>query len=148
MTYVRKRYTKTFSPTCAENKDRISFTIAHIGNRNSNSDPGETVTLYDVNQDNQLKSDMGLYQFAKITGVAFKLYFPEGTTPEATPIQWSMGYSASDCLYPKIVPERLQTLATYQTSSCSATQPISRYYRTGAALARQGIEWFNTDEFP
>lgn len=59
-----------------------------------------------------------------------------------------MGYSASECLFPEIVAERLQTLATYQTGSCSATRPISRYYRTGAALARQGIEWFNTDEFP
>lgn len=58
-----------------------------------------------------------------------------------------MGYSASECLFPEIAAERLQTLATYQTSSCSATRPISRYYRTGAALARQGIEWFNTNEF-
>ena len=90
---------------------------------------------------------MELYQFAKITGVAFKIFFPEGTTPEATPCQWAMGYSASEILYPQIVAQRLQTLATYQTSSCSAKTPVSRYFRTGAALARQGVEWFATSEF-
>lgn len=91
---------------------------------------------------------MGLYQYAKISGIAFKLFFPEGTAPEATPVQWALGYSASECLYPGLIPERLQTLATYQTSSCSAINPISRFFRTGAALSRLGIEWFNTDEFP
>lgn len=30
--------------------------------------------------------DMDAYQFFKITGVAYKLFFPEGTTLEATPV--------------------------------------------------------------
>jgi hypothetical protein len=56
---------------------------------------------------------MELYQFFKITGVAFKIFFPEGTEASKTPVQWSMGYSNSEVLYPPIDPERLQTLATY-----------------------------------
>jgi len=56
---------------------------------------------------------MEVYQFAKISGVAFKVFFPEGTEAAKTPVQWSMGYSNSDILYPPIDPERLQTLATY-----------------------------------
>ncbi len=90
---------------------------------------------------------MDVYQFAKISGVAFKVFFPEGTEATKTPVQWSMGYSNSDVLYPPIDTERLQTLATYQTSSCSARTPVSRYFKTGSALLRQGVEWFNTSEF-
>jgi len=30
--------------------------------------------------------DMRLYQFFKITGVAYKLFFPEGTSADATPV--------------------------------------------------------------
>jgi len=58
-----------------------------------------------------------------------------------------MAYSATDIVYPQITSSRMQTLATYQTSSCSATTPIARYYRTGTALARQGVEWFDTIEY-
>lgn len=38
-------------------------------------------------------------------------------------------------------------MTTYQTSSCSARTPVSRYFRTGAALRRLGIEWFQTDSY-
>ena len=91
---------------------------------------------------------MDLYQFAKITGIAWKLIFPPPTTIDATPVQWSTGYSNSSVIYPPIDPARLQTLATYQTGGCDPTKPISRYFRTGSALLRQGVEWFDTAEFP
>ena len=29
---------------------------------------------------------MALYQYFRITGVAFKLFWPEGTDPESTPV--------------------------------------------------------------
>jgi hypothetical protein len=32
------------------------------------------------------------------------------------------------------------------TSSCSATRPISRYFKTGGTLARLGIDWCDTRE--
>jgi len=32
------------------------------------------------------------------------------------------------------------------TSSCSATRPISRYFKTGGTLARLGIDWCDTSE--
>ncbi len=32
------------------------------------------------------------------------------------------------------------------TSSCSATRPISRYFKTGGSLARLGVDWVNTEE--
>jgi len=76
---------------------------------------------------------MAAYQYFRITGVAFKLFFPEGTIPEATPVQWSMGYSNNLIIRPNIPTARLQTLASYNTSSCSASKPISRYFRTGKA---------------
>jgi len=50
---------------------------------------------------------MNLYQYFKITGVAFKVFFPEGTTPEATPISWSMGYSQNEIIRPSLAAERL-----------------------------------------
>ncbi len=45
---------------------------------------------------------MDLYQYLKITGVAFKLLFPEGTTPEATPVQWALGYSNVETMLPEL----------------------------------------------
>lgn len=89
LTYVRKRYTKVFTMdvTGSPSQDTWERTISHIHNRNANaSDVNDTITLFDVDQDDQLSTDMELYQYLKITGVAFKLLFPEGTTPEATPV--------------------------------------------------------------
>ncbi len=92
-------------------------------------------------------SDMRLYQYFRITGMAFKVFFPEGITPAATPVQWSMGYSNNLVLNPSIPTDRLQTLASYNTSSCSAKAPISRYFRLMKAQKRLGIEWCNTTEY-
>jgi len=60
-------------------------TISHIGGHNS-SDPGNTLSLTSANPDSLAGNDMDAYQYFKITGVAFKMFFPEGTTPEATPV--------------------------------------------------------------
>lgn len=91
---------------------------------------------------------MDLYQFARITGVGLKMFFPEGTTTSQTPVQWSMAYSASEVIFPNLPAERMQTMTTYQTSSCNARTPVSRFFRTGAALGRLGIQWFQTDSYP
>lgn len=58
-----------------------------------------------------------------------------------------MGYSSNQIIKPSINFGRLQTLQNYMTSSCSATKPISRYFKTGGSLARLGIDWINTEEF-
>jgi len=58
-----------------------------------------------------------------------------------------MGYSSNQVIKPTVLFQRLQTLATYQTSSCSAKVPVSRFFRTGQTLKRLGIDWCNTDEF-
>ncbi len=79
MTWVRKKYTKTFTLEAPGNSDRAVATISLIGGKN-NQDPLSTVTLTDVNQDTQLKTDMSLYQFFRIRGVAIKTFFPMPTT--------------------------------------------------------------------
>ncbi len=84
---------------------------------------------------------MDAYQFFKITGVAYKIFFPAGTTPGATPVQWSLGYSASSVLNPSLAFGPLQTLANYQTSGCSSMRPVKRYFKIGSTLKRLGIEW-------
>jgi len=94
-----------------------------------------------------LTRDMDAYQYFRVTGMAFKIFFPEGTTPAATPVQWSMGYSNNLIINPSLLPERVQTLASYQTSSCSAKAPISRFFKLFKAQQRLGIEWCNTSEF-
>lgn len=99
LTYVRKRYCKTFTLDAGTGSDRSTVTISHIGGKNS-ADPGNTLTLASVDQDAQLTSDMRLYQFAKITGVAWKLIFPPPTTLDATPVQWSTGYSNNAIIFP------------------------------------------------
>lgn len=83
------------------NGDVAQTTVSLIGAKN-NTEAANTITLFDVNQDNQLGSDMDLYQFFKIRGVAVKLFFPMPTDVASTPIQWALGYSASDILKPSL----------------------------------------------
>lgn len=99
LTYVRKKYTKTFIFKIAQGASETAMTISHIGTKNSNG-TANSITLTDTEQDDNLGTDMDLYQFARITGVAIKMFFPEGTTTSQTPVQWSMAYSASDVIYP------------------------------------------------
>lgn len=58
-----------------------------------------------------------------------------------------MGYSSNQIIKPDVGFERLQSLATYQTSSCDSSKPVSRYFKTLGTLRRLGIEWANTAEF-
>lgn len=83
------------------NGDVAQQTVSLIGAKNAAETAG-TITLFDVNQDNQLGSDMDLYQFFKIRGVAVKLFYPMPTDVASTPIQWALGYSASDVLKPSL----------------------------------------------
>lgn len=145
-TWIRKKYTKVFVMDCEGGSDVWETTVSLIGGKNSNA-VADTYTLNDVNQDSQLKTDMGLYQFFRISGVAIKMFFPMPTDVASSPVQWACAYSASDVLLPAIAPDRVQTLATYQTGSCSQTKPISRYYNTTNALRRFGIQYCSTSEF-
>lgn len=85
MTWIRKKYTKTFTLDAPTADDNISATISIIGAKN-NQTPNSTITLFDVNQDQQLTGDMKLYQFFRIRGVAIKLFFPMPTTENASPV--------------------------------------------------------------
>lgn len=51
-------------------------------------------------------------------------------------------------MLPAIVPERVQTLATYQTGACNQNKAISRYYNTATTLRRFGIQYCDTVQFP
>lgn len=144
--YVKKKYTVVLPIDAGIDEDVVTTVISHIGGRNT-TNPSQCLTLTDADPDGMAILDMNLYQFFKITGVAFKLFFPEGTTPEATPVQWAMAYSANNVLNPALPFGPIQALATYQTSSCSAKTPIKRYFKTASTLKRLGIEWCNTREY-
>lgn len=147
LSFVKKRYTLVLPLKVNDGSGGVSFSISHIGGVNSNAPTSnETITLAQCNPDNQLTTDMGAYQFFRITGIAFKLLFPEGTDPANTAVQWSMGYSSSQILAPNLDFSKLQTLATYQTSSCDSGRPVSRYFKTAGTLARLGIDWCDTRE--
>lgn len=83
--YVKKKYTLVRTIDIAAGSDVRETTISHIGGPNV-TEPAGTFTLANVNPDNMASVDMRAYQYFKITGVAFKIFFPEGTTPEATPV--------------------------------------------------------------
>ncbi len=146
LSYVRKKYTVVLPLIAQEGQNAIAGTISHIGGRNG-SNPSDTITLTSANPDNMASEDMSLYQYFKISGVGYKLFFPEGTTPQATPVQWSLAYSANNVLNPALTAGPFQSLATFQTSSCSAKNPVKRYFNTASTLKRLGIEWCNTDEY-
>lgn len=146
-TWIRKKYTKTFLIEAEQGADSSGWTVSLIGGKN-NQTPALTITLADVNQDNQLSTDMRLYQFFRIRGVATKMFFPMPTNADASPAQWSMSYSASDILAPALPVARLQTMAAYQTGPCSQEKSISRFYNTANAYRRFGIQYCSTSEFP
>ena len=98
--------------------DKWNVTVSLIGTKNSTDLPN-TITLSDVNQDAQLSSDMRLYQFFRIRGVATKMFFPMPTDVASSPVQWVSAYSANEVMLPGLAPERAQTLATYQTGNCN-----------------------------
>ncbi len=125
---MAKKYTAVETLDIPAGRDLFQTTISHFGGKNS-SVPAATITINNVNPDNMLVNDMAAYQYFRVTGMAFKVFFPEGTTPAATPVQWSMGYSNNLVLNPSIPTDRLQTLASYNTSSCSAKAPINRYFK-------------------
>lgn len=83
--YVRKKYTVVQPITAIANSDLAFATISHFGGKNS-TNPLSTVTLNNADPDGMTTRDMASYQYFRITGMAFKLFFPEGTTPEATPV--------------------------------------------------------------
>jgi len=60
MTWIRKKYTKTYLVEADQNTELGGYTISLIGGRNAQA-PTATITLFDMNQDNQLRTDMGLY---------------------------------------------------------------------------------------
>lgn len=69
------------------------------------------------------------------------------TTQNATPVQWAMAYSASDVIAPQLQPQRIQTLAAYQTGPCNQNKSITRFYNTANTYRRFGIQYCSTSEF-
>ncbi len=146
MTWIRKKYTRVFTMDCEAGTDSWNATVSLIAGKNVNA-PADTVTLTDVNQDAQLATDMRLYQFFRIRGVAIKMFFPMPTDVASSPVQWTCAYSANEIMLPAIVPERVQTLATYQTGACNQNKAISRYYNTATTFRRFGVQYCDTTEF-
>ncbi len=72
--------------TVEDGADVFENTVSLIGGRNGNGVPDTTITLADVNQDNQLRTDMELYQFFKISGVSVKMFFPMPTDVQSSPV--------------------------------------------------------------
>ena len=61
-------------------KEELAFTISHFSGKNSEV-PSGTYSLTDANPNNVASADMACYQFFRITGLGFKLFFPPGTEP-------------------------------------------------------------------
>lgn len=146
MTWIRKRYTKVYTMKCEGGSNEWGQTISLIGGKNTTV-AADTITLGDISQDNQLRTDMTLYQFFRIRGVAVKMFFPMPTDVDSSPVQWANGYSMSEIINPNVDTDKLQTLATYQTGPCNQNKSINRYYNTAAAYRRFGIQYCNTKEF-
>ena len=109
LSFVKKKYTTVLPIEMGLNEDLAQLTISHIGARNSTT-PANTTVLTDADPDGMATSDMKLYQFFKISGVAFKLFWPEGTEAASTPVQWAMAYSSNQVINPSVVFGRLQAL--------------------------------------
>ncbi|AXQ66607.1 MAG: hypothetical protein [Circoviridae sp.] len=109
LSFVKKKYTVVLPLKVASGSNLVQSTISHIGARNA-AVPASTIQLTECDPDQMATKDMELYQFFKITGVAFKLFWPEGTDVGSTPVQWAMGYSSNQIIKPTVDFDRLQTL--------------------------------------
>jgi len=85
-TVIRKKYTKVFLMDVEDGSEVYEATVSLIGGRNSSGVPDDSITLGDVNQDSQLRNDMELYQFFKISGVSVKMFFPMPTDVQSSPV--------------------------------------------------------------
>ncbi len=85
LSFVKKKYTIVEPITMAVNQSVSEITISHIGSKNTTT-PANTITLRNADPDQMATGDMKLYQFFKISGVAFKLFWPEGTSAQDTPV--------------------------------------------------------------
>ncbi len=92
--YVKKKYTFVTPITCNSGDKSRSTCVSIMGGCNS-TNPDDCVTLGKVDPDGMATKDMSQYQHFKITGCNIKIFFPEGTTPTATPISWAIAYSGS-----------------------------------------------------
>lgn len=82
--YVKKKYTAVVPMRVGIGRDRYEFTVSHVGGKNATG-PAQTISLTNADPDGMATRDMKSYQYFKITGVGIKIFFPEGTTPAATP---------------------------------------------------------------
>jgi len=110
--YTKKKYTEVIPLKVAAGEVNSFATISIMGGRNSTSPLG-TFTLAGVNPDGMLANDMNQHQHFKITGVALKLFFPEGTDVDHTAVQWSMAYSGSQVINPGVHFGPIQALSTF-----------------------------------
>lgn len=85
LSFVKKKYTTVIPLKCPSGSQSVELTISHIGGRNSTT-PNATYTITNADPDGMLATDMTLYQFFKISGVSFKIMFPEGTEAVNTPV--------------------------------------------------------------
>lgn len=76
-----------------------------------------------------------------------KAFFAEPTDLDNSPVQWSMGYSPNQIINPLVDPERLQSLASFQTGPCSQNKSVSRYFALGYTKKKLGIDFCNTKEY-
>lgn len=87
LSYVKKKYTAVTPIRLNPGTNVFSVTISHVGGINTNVvNPGNTIVLPDCDPDGLLSNDMKAYQYFKITGVAFKIFWPEGTDLDNTPV--------------------------------------------------------------
>ncbi len=85
LSFVKKKYTVVIPLKVPNTISSTEFTISHIGGKNTTT-PNSTYTITNADPDGMLTSDMELYQFFRITGISFKLLFPEGTEAVNTPV--------------------------------------------------------------
>ncbi len=92
--YVKKKYTFVEPIVVGVGDDSALTTVSIMGGKNSTT-PANCLTLRTADPDSLASNDMSQHQHFKITGCQVKIFWPEGTTPEATPVQWCMAYSGS-----------------------------------------------------
>lgn len=142
---VNMKFTRVFTPEWEQQSDTAQWTVSLLGQRGDPTN-GQYYNLNDCNPDDKLAAFARDYQQFSIYGVSCKMIFPEPSSVEASPVQWSMAYSPNYNLKPNLQGDTIQSMSSFQTGPCSQNKSITRYFPLSYTKKKLAIDYCDINE--
>lgn len=142
---VNMKFTRVFTPEWDQQQDTAQWTVSLLGQRGDPAN-GQYYNLNDCNPDTKLEAFARDYQQFSIYGVSCKMIFPEPSSVEASPVQWSMAYSPNYNLKPNLTGDTIQSMSSFQTGPCSQNKSVTRYFPLSYTKKKLAIDYCDINE--